>query len=84
MVRCHEGDQPPPYERHELAKALSLRAATGKPSPVPLVYALDLLAQRWHIDPERLDDLDSTTVMRGLTFMALESQAVPRREGDDG
>lgn len=41
---------------------------------------LDLLAQRWHIDPERLDDLDATTVMRGLMFMELEAQATPKQE----
>jgi hypothetical protein len=76
----HDGGCDPPYERHELAAALSARAVNAKVGKVPLTYAMDLLAQRWHIDPERLDELDATTIIRGLTFMELEGQAQPKRE----
>lgn len=40
---------------------------------MPLSYVLDMLAQRWHIDPERLEELEAETIVRGLEFMRLES-----------
>ncbi len=43
-------------------------------------YVLDMLAQRWHIDPERLADLDGETILRGLEYMRLESAVKVKRE----
>jgi hypothetical protein len=38
-----------------------------------MTYVLDLLAQRWHIDPERLADLEAETIIRGLELMRMEA-----------
>lgn len=38
-----------------------------------MLYILDQLAQRWSTDPERLDEIDAETVLRGLSLMKLEA-----------
>lgn len=46
---------------------------------MPMLYLLDQLAQRWHIDPERLEELSDVTIMRGLALMRLESSVKVNR-----
>jgi hypothetical protein len=48
---------------------------------MPMMYVLDQLAQRWHIDPERLEELEDVTILRGLSFMGLESSVKVKRDG---
>lgn len=40
---------------------------------------MDQLAQRYHIDPERLERLGTDTISRGLQFMDLEGQATAKK-----
>jgi hypothetical protein len=63
--------------------ALSRRAVDpdGR-TPVPLMYAVDALAQRWHVHPREIeDDPDPSWLLRGLTFMDFEAQGAAKREG---
>jgi len=47
---------------------------------VPWSYALDQLAQRWHIAPWQLEDApDGTWIGAGLLFMRLEAEAQMNR-----
>ena len=43
-----------------------------KRPPVPYLYALDALAQRWHVHPAELER-DPDWLLRGLEFMRLEA-----------
>ena len=71
----------PSSERRQLAAALAA-AALGQSANVPLIYAIDALAQRWHVHPRVIeDDPDPSWVLRGLTFMRLEAQA-QRKKAD--
>jgi hypothetical protein len=45
----------------------------------PLIYAIDALAQRWHVHPSVVEN-DPVWMWRGLVFMDLESQATPRKD----
>lgn len=48
---------------------------------VPFLYALDQLAQRWHVHPAELER-DPDWLVRGLEFMRLESSVkVSKRRG---
>lgn len=46
-----------------------------------MIYVLDRLAQRWHIDPDRLAELEPETILRGLAFVEMESQAARVKDG---
>lgn len=46
---------------------------------MPLSYVLDQLAQRWHVDPERLERMRPDTILRGLALMRLESSVVVKK-----
>lgn len=48
---------------------------------LPYAYVFDQLAQRWHIDPERLEELDAETILRGLALMRMEASV---KVTDDG
>lgn len=43
-----------------------------------MTYIFDQLAQRWHIDPERLEELSAETIERGLIFMSMETGGAKR------
>jgi hypothetical protein len=50
---------------------------------VPLLYALEQLAQRWGVAPwllETDDPLISQWIHRGLLFASFEAQARPKRK----
>ncbi len=49
---------------------------------MPFAYVLDKLAQRWHVDPDRLEELDAVTILRGLEFMRMESSVIVGQETD--
>lgn len=36
-------------------------------------YALDALAQRWSMSPDRLEDMDPEWLIRGFEFMRMEA-----------
>ena len=80
MDRRQKGGGAPPGERLALQTAFSIAALdeTGVVHGIPGSYSLDLLAQRWHIDPERLEELSAETIERGLAFMTLEAVKVTR------
>jgi hypothetical protein len=73
VVGGHEGRCRPPGARRQLAEALSLVALDPEKRPrIPLIYALDQLAQRWSTSPDVLEDMDPEWLIRGLEFMRLE------------
>lgn len=60
--------------------ALSARAVSpDKRTPVPLMYAVDALAQRWHVHPREIeDDPDPSWLIRGLVYLDFEAQATAK------
>lgn len=73
MVDGDQGCRSPPSARRQLAEALALVAVDPEKRPgIPFLYALDQLAQRWHVHPSELER-DPDWLIRGLEFMRLEA-----------
>lgn len=75
------GGADPPGARRQLAEALAAAALDpDSKARVPWEYALDLLAQRYHIAPWELEEApDGAWISAGLLFMRLEGEAQVKR-----
>lgn len=81
MVAGDEGCGAPSYARERLKEALAQAALDpDKRPPIPFLYALDQLAQRWHVHPRELEK-DPDWLIRGLEFMRLEAGVKVTKHG---
>lgn len=73
MVGRDQGCRGPPGARQQLKEALLAVALDPEKRPaIPFLYAVDQLAQRWHVHPRELE-ADPDWLVRGLEFMRLEA-----------
>ena len=75
MDRRRHGGSRLPSDSLALKKAFT-RAALGDSgvlTEIPFNYALDLLAQRWHIAPWQLEDAPVEWLIRGLEYERMEA-----------
>lgn len=78
MAGRDEGFSSPPYVREQLKKALlAVAVDPDKRPPIPYLYALDQLAQRYHVWTREIEeDPDAERVMRAMEFARLESSVI--------
>ena len=74
MVHRQGGAGAPPGVRDELNRALAVAALDPKATPaIPFMYALDLLARRYHVPPGSLREWEAEDLSRALAFARMEA-----------
>lgn len=90
MARRASGCRGPPGVRRQLKEALlAVALDPQKRPPIPYLYALDQLAQRYHVWPREIEeDPDAERVLRAMEFARLEAavttSTTAKPKGTDG